>query len=108
MISKIFDNVEKGKRVWEKETICELHREIYDLLVIGLCATNPILLRRIIPILERAYICGIKMNRKMVDKKCQMQGWEKHIDKKEVIRIRLLRKKLVAELERIKKIRDGS
>lgn len=104
MFSEIFDNSIKGKNVWGSETICELHREIYDLLVIGLYKTNPKLLKLIVPILERAYICGIKMNRKMIDNKCEIKGWERHLDKNEVIRIRAARRHLVEELERIKKI----
>lgn len=104
MFSEIFDKSIKGQNIWSKETICELHREIYDVLVVGLHKTNPKLLRAIIPILERAYVCGIKMNRKMVEKKCEMKGWEEHLNKEQVIQIRRLRKHLVKELERIKAI----
>lgn len=106
MFSKIFDESYKGQAIWGKETICELHRELYDLLVVGLYQTNLPLLGKIIPILERAYTCGIKMNRKMVENKCQIQGWEKYVDKQEVIRLRKARRHLVKELERIRKIRD--
>jgi hypothetical protein len=104
MFSEIFDNSIKGQNVWGRETICELHREIYDLLVVGLYKSNPELLKLIVPILERAYTCGIKMNGKMVQHRCQIEGWEDHLDKAEVIRIRQVRKHLIKELERIHEV----
>jgi hypothetical protein len=107
VLSRIFDNSHKGRNVWSKETICELHREIYDLLVLGLHKSNPALLAKLIPILERAYVCGIKMNRKMVEAKCQIKGWEEHLDKDEVIRLRILRRELTKELERIRETRNS-
>jgi len=108
MFSEIFDQYHKGTQVWGNETICELHREIYDLLVLGLHNTNAELLNKIIPILERAYICGIKMNRKMIESKCAIVGWEKHLNKNDVDRIRRLRKSLVEELERIRDCSNGN
>jgi len=102
MFSKIFDNTNKGKNVWEKQTICELHREIYDLLVLGLYKDNLPLLKKVVPILERAYVMGIKMNRKMIESKCQIVGWEKHYKPNEVKHLRELRKHLVSELERVR------
>ena len=108
MFSKIFDEAEKGARLWGKETICELHRQIYDLLVVNLYNKNPKLLKQLIPILEKAYVCGIKMNRKMLEHKCSIRGWEEHVDEASVIKLRLLRKHLVEELERIRDCRNGN
>lgn len=105
MFSKIFDDTNKGKDMWDKETICELHRELYDLTVLGLYESNRPLLKMIVKILERAYVMGIKMNRKMIDSKCQIIGWEKHYNPQEVKRIRNLRKNLVSELERVRDLR---
>jgi len=89
MFSRVFEN-KKGHRVWENETICELHRQIYDLLVIGEYD-------KIVPVLEKAYKCGIKMTQKLVDYKCSLPDWEEHISKEEVRRIRKLRIELNAE-----------
>jgi hypothetical protein len=104
MFSVVFDN-HKGLIIGQaragEETICELHREIYDLLVLCLAEKHCDTLLKIIPILERAYICGIKMNKKMVDNKCKMTDWSKHTDKQEAVRLRILRRNLVRELERV-------
>lgn len=108
MFSKIFDESYKGKTIWVNETICELHRGIYDMLVLGLAGSNPKLLKKIIPLLEKAYVAGMKMNRKMIENKCAIKGWEEHHDKAEVIRLRGLRKSLIKELERIRDLRNGN
>jgi len=100
MYSKIF-NTRKGKRVWENETICELHRQIYDNLFVNLCVANPSLLDKITPILERAYICGIKMTQKLLDNKCALPEWEKHVSPEEVKRLRQLRIELSEKLNEI-------
>lgn len=99
MLSKIFDTG-KGRHIWPERTICEVHREIYDLLVAGLWTTNQQLLYKIIPLLEEAYIDGIKMTKKLVDNKCSFPDWEKNLPSEEVIRLRKLRIHLTEELNR--------
>jgi len=83
MYSKVFDN-KKGKRIWINDTICEIHKRIYDLLVIGEYD-------KILPLLEKAYEYGIKMTKKLVEYKCSLPNWEENISREEVRRIRRLR-----------------
>lgn len=83
MYSRVFDN-KKGKRIWIENTICEIHKQIYDLLVIGEY-------EKIIPLLEKAYECGIKMTKKLVEYRCSLPDWEEHTSREEIRRIRKLR-----------------
>jgi hypothetical protein len=76
--SDIFDSP-KGKGFADLRTICELHREIYDILVLELHEENPKLLKKVVPILEDCYIIGVKMNRKLCEYKLHKMGiniWE--------------------------------
>jgi len=63
--SELF-NHSKGKTVHTNRTICELHRELYDLCVLELHDTNPKLMYKMIKLLEDAFIMGVKMNKKLV------------------------------------------
>jgi hypothetical protein len=109
VFSEILDS-KKGQNIGQsvngEETICELHREIYDLLVLNLAIQNPELLEKIVHILERAYICGVKMDKKMVENKCKFTSWSEHPDKEEAVRLRKLRCYLIMELDRIKRIEE--
>jgi len=66
--SKIFDS-QKGETVHTNRTICELHRELYDLCVTGLYKKNPKLMMQMIKVLEDSFIMGIKMNKKLCEYK---------------------------------------
>lgn len=100
MYSKIF-NSGKGEHTWENETICELHRQLYDNLFVHLCVTDPQLLEKATVILERAYLCGIKMTKKLVENKCSLPEWEKHESPEDVARLRKLRIELTRKLNEI-------
>ena len=100
MSSKIF-NLDKGKHVWQSETICELHRQIYDLLFIGLYSKDKALYDAIIVPLEKVYICGIKMTKKMLENKLSLPDWEKHETPDEIKRLRELRIHLTEKLNEI-------
>jgi hypothetical protein len=63
--SKIFDSQKGNKKIHKNRTICELHRELYDLCVLGLHEDNPELMHQIIGVLEDAFIMGVKMNKKL-------------------------------------------
>ena len=64
MESVIFDS-EKGRQVCTRLTICEIHRRIYDQVVIALSGHE--LLVQITKDLETAFTMGVKMNQKLVD-----------------------------------------
>ncbi|KKN66215.1 hypothetical protein LCGC14_0473560 [marine sediment metagenome] len=89
-------NSTKGIRICSKRTICEVHRQIYDELVLGLSA-NDELLNKIVPLLEEAFGLGIKIVKKLLDTKCSLPNWEKNLSKEEVSRIRKLRRELEGE-----------
>lgn len=63
------DKTNKGRHVYNKVTICEKHREIYDVLITELATTRPDVIERIVPLLEEAYIMGIKLNKRLVEHK---------------------------------------
>ncbi len=97
MISKLFDQTNKGKKVNSLRTICEVHREIYDLLIIHL-QNNPKALVLIVPKLEEVYLMGIKMNLKMIERKCEVKDWAQHHTQKEAAALRKERIRLVGIL----------
>jgi hypothetical protein len=86
----VFDS-QKGRHVWFEPTICEKHRQIYDYLVVH---GDVELLEKITPLLEGAYIDGVKMTKKLVDYKLSLPEWGKHENILEVVRLRLLRMEL--------------
>ncbi|MCJ7829459.1 MAG: hypothetical protein MUP81_06935 [Dehalococcoidia bacterium] len=67
MFSELMDNTSKGKHVYHKVTICEKHREIYDILITELATTRPDVIEKIVPYLEQAFIMGVKLNKKLVE-----------------------------------------
>ena len=67
MISKIFEST-KGQAVASTRTICEIHREIFDKLIIYF-SDRPGGLKKVIPLLDEAFIVGVKMNKRMVEAK---------------------------------------
>ena len=97
-MSEVFED-KKGTHVWIDQTICELHRQIYDLLVVELYESNRELFDKIVPILEKAYICGTKMTKKLLEYKCSLPDWEQHYSKQEVERLRKLRIELTEKLK---------
>ena len=82
MQSKVFDNT-KGRRVWPKRTICEVHRELYDLLVLN----RP---DEMLPKLEEAYMMGIELVQILIAHKCSLPEW-KDSNSVEAIELRKLR-----------------
>lgn len=81
----------KGMRTIASRTICEVHRQIYDLLVIryGKEADD------ICDLLDEAFVMGIKMTRKLADYKYSMIcDCKENPDVEEIERLRSLRIKL--------------
>jgi hypothetical protein len=63
-------NSKKGLRVSnQKRTICEVNREIYDLCITELLEKDEDLCRRIVALVEEAFIMGMKMNNKLIEYK---------------------------------------
>ena len=67
MISKIFES-EKGEAVGRRRTICEIHREIFDELIINFHG-RPKSIKKIIKLLEEAFVVGVKINEKLTEHK---------------------------------------
>jgi len=80
-------DITKSKRhhVSAKRTICEVHRQIYDLLILD--PTNP----KIIELLDEAYRLGMSLVKQLVKYKCSLPDWEENLDEEELRRIRKLR-----------------
>lgn len=94
MFSKLMDS-KKGRLVVRKHTICEVHRKIYDILVIELATTRPDVLKRIVPLLEEAFILGTRMNKKMAENKLNMLlTWPDH-NYEDAIELRTERVRLI-------------
>ena len=103
--SELFDS-QKGEIVHHNRTICELHRELYDLCVVGLSGKDTELMSKMIKVLEDAFIMGVKMNRKLCEHKLGSSSkWNeeefrnKEISRKEAIKRRKRRKKLIKMLK---------
>ena len=100
--SKIFET-RKGQGSYHRRTICELHRRIYDLCVLEL-QDNPEFLKKLISLLEEAWLYGLKMNRKLVENKLGLIEKEiakpnTNFDKKEASRLRKERVRLTGIVE---------
>jgi hypothetical protein len=95
--SDYFESGEKTSHVYEKETICEVHRRIYDLCVLRL-QDRPELLKSIITDLETAYKMGLSLCRKLVEYKCDLPEWRDRRDHKAEA-LRILRRQLVKATE---------
>jgi hypothetical protein len=67
MVSKIFESP-NGSKINSLRTICEVHREIFDLLVIHL-HNDPEALKKLVIKLEEAYIMAKKMDKRLLEQK---------------------------------------
>lgn len=67
VFSPIFES-HKGKAINSRLSICEVHREIYDILVLNL-QDKPNLLIQIFPLLEVAFAQGISVVHKLIEYK---------------------------------------
>lgn len=64
IFSKIF-NTHKGRMSQTNETICEVHQQIYDILVLEL-QDRPELLKKLIPLIEVAFSQGISIVHRLI------------------------------------------
>lgn len=68
-ISEIFESEKGQRRSTKRVTICEVIRQIYDKLILRLVDEDEEFLEEVIPLLEEAYIMGMKMARRMIEQK---------------------------------------
>jgi len=93
------DETRKGTQVYEGRTVCEVHREMYDLLVIELAETRPDVIEKIVPLLEQAFIMGVKMNKALAEHKLSQDYTEKPTDMEKSRAMRKERIRLIKMLE---------
>jgi hypothetical protein len=101
MLSEIFDETEKGTKINSLRTICEVHREIYDLVVKHLSDKQEAL-QEIVPRLEEVFLMGMKMNLRMIDAKCEIKDWANNPNSSDAVKLRTLRAELVKNISLIK------
>jgi len=100
--SKVIENYEKGKgsHVYDKFTICEMHRQMYDIVMLAGEFENK---ERLVELLEKAFLMGIKLVDKLAEYKLQykfLSPSEKMTDAEEAVRLRQLRVNLQKEKDR--------
>ena len=86
----------KGNRVDGQRTICEVHRQIADQLLIQFCDRTTDL-ETTLELLNEAYLLGIRLVKALVDRKIDMIEWEEN-DIEQAMKLRQLRGQLVKEL----------
>jgi hypothetical protein len=70
MISAVFES-EKGKLLNQHRTICEVHRQLFDIIVWEF-QDEPSTLKKLVGLLEEAFIMGVKMNAKLLEHKLSL------------------------------------
>lgn len=90
-------NERKGNRFAGKRTICEVHRQLYDLLVIELSKDekHEQLLINVDKLLSEAFGMGISLCKSLLDYKLALPKWKRIENRKELVRLRDLRNKIV-------------
>lgn len=83
MPSEIFDS-RKGRHVWPQRTICEVHRQLYDLCVVEMSEPQQ---KQFVPLLEEAYLMGIKLVQALIDRKLSLPDWaENNVNQARLLR----------------------
>jgi len=95
MFSELFDGP-KNNYTYAKRTICEVHREIYDIIILEISQHNKPLALKLIRLLEEAYNMGLKMNAKLIQHKDGNDDWaEPNVNKDEIDKQRQKRINLI-------------
>lgn len=109
--SEIFNAHKGAKEPHSNRTICELHRELYDLCVMNLYKKNTELMKNMITLLEKSFIVGVEMNRELC--RCKLGSaskWDKkeyrnnEVNRKKVALLRKERARLEKMIEKNNKI----
>lgn len=90
----------KGIMPYEDRTICEVHKEIYDILVLT-CQDKPEMLEAVFSLLEEVYEMGVKLCLKLADYKYEMD-WD--INNEEAVKLRILRAFLTRKREELERL----
>lgn len=107
MFSDLMDKTRKGRSACVKRTICEVHRDIYDVLVIELAITRPEVIKKVVPLLEEAFIMGVKLNKALVEHKLASQ--DETGEPTDIKKVKIVRRKrlcLIKLLEKNNQILD--
>ena len=88
-------NDRKGQRVDGDKTICEVHRQLADMIMIRL-KDQPAALDEIMPVLNDAYKMGIRLVLSLIEKKIELPEWEKNNFDKDMI---LLKERIMLKNE---------
>lgn len=76
----------KGTRVDGQRTICEVHRQLADVLVCRL-SDRPGILNEALPLLNEAYLLGIRLVQALIERKLALPDWAaNHVAQADVLR----------------------
>jgi len=65
----IMDDVKGNSVNYDRRTLCEVLRTLFDEAVVGLAGKDDELLARMVPLIEEAYGMGIKLVKRLVELK---------------------------------------
>lgn len=85
----------KQSRFCSKRTICEVHRQLYDLLVINLTNKNEKLLGECTILLSEAFELGVSLVRSLLDYNLSLPKWKKVENREELKKLRKLRSDII-------------
>ena len=93
-ISRIFES-HKGEQNCERLTICEIHRRIFDKVIIAL-KDDPKSMMPIVRDLETAFLLGIKMNVRLCERRLDSidELYQIAPDRRQSVELRAERKRL--------------
>ncbi len=97
-MSDIFQG-QKSRHIYEKLTICEMHRQLYDLIMISDCENKD----KMIELIEKAYLMGVKLIDKLAEYNLKYKFFspsDEPTDIEEAKRVRKLRVDLGKEKDR--------
>lgn len=89
-------NSSKGRRTDEQRTICEVHRQLADVLVCRMKDRQEVLQEALV-LLNEAYLLGIRLVAALIDRKLAMPQWAAN-NVGEARKLRTERDRMVKEL----------
>lgn len=88
---------EKGTAISPKMTICEVHRQIWDKVVLAL-ADNPNAIKDIKPLMNQAMVLGMRLVQILIEHKLDLPDWERN-NPEEASKLRLERIRITEEIK---------
>ena len=86
----------KIDRACSKRTICEVHRQLYDLIIVKV--DDPDVRAQMKMLIEEAFVMGIKLCQRLIDRKAKMLEWERCDNAAEINALRQERIRLEKEI----------